>query len=78
MVSPGLAEFDANRVHALSLDILTAMEDNEVPAGLGVVATAMTLGRLLNPNGYPEEAEYKFIEWVIQQSQLYFHEGVAN
>lgn len=71
-------QFDFQKVHEKSVDVLTMMEDSRTEVSIGIVALALSLGRLLSPEILKDEEEVKFIQALIEFGGTYFAEGVPN
>lgn len=65
-------------IHETSLDIMDALEESGVDIPLGLVALALTLGRVISPKLLSAEEEMSWLESVMEFAQLYFVNGPAQ
>jgi hypothetical protein len=73
-----LVTVNMEEVHKTSLDILELLEEDDVELKLGLVAIALTFGRVASPKVLTQEEEVKFLENILEYIGLYFVEGEPN
>lgn len=81
MLAPETGKLSAsyNRVHDLSIQLLTLLRDDSVPVIYGMAACGLTMGRLSRPTDVlsPEE-EIQFTQDIVEWAGAYWSrlEGV--
>lgn len=74
-MGPNAITFDMEEVHELSVDYLSMLEEDGVKMGLGAVAAALSLGRLVCPRMLEPQEEMAFIQAIMEFAGMYFAEG---
>ena len=67
------------QTNALASAVLKTLAEREATIGYGMLACALTIGRLLNPGKVlADDDEIKFIEALMDWAGAYFNVGKAN
>lgn len=70
--------YDFKEVHTVSVGLLSALDANDVPVGLGAAGAALTFGKLMAPGALSNEEQAQFLNDLMEWVGAYFTEGLLN